>query len=89
LTIEQVAYLGEGADPQLALNCVIGLIYNNDVQRTVVACSHGDVLIGIAALLGDKGVAILDEDVGIEKGGRLELNCRSGDVFAARYVPAP
>lgn len=87
--IEHVAYLAEEADPKLALDSLIARAYGKNGPFTVISCSHGDVLLGIASMFDGAGLVLPGVGPGIEKGARLELDCQDATVVATRYVPAP
>lgn len=56
-------------------------------DRTVVLCTHGDVLGDVIGHAARHGVRLDGE--GYEKGCTWELELEAGAIVSARYLPAP
>ena len=69
-----------------AVGLIDELVARHDGQR-VVACSHGDVLPALLALLAGRDGLDLD-DVRVKKGGRITLRFEAGRCVEATPVPA-
>jgi phosphohistidine phosphatase SixA len=82
LSIESVAELMEGSDPQESLAWML------DLTESAVLCSHGDVIEGVRELLEQAGVRCAYEDY-TEKGGGWLLDIQGSKVVKARYLRAP
>jgi broad specificity phosphatase PhoE len=59
--VEIGAYLGEGSDPDTALELLITDALDCAAGRELVACSHGDVIPAILDLLVAEGTALRGE----------------------------
>jgi 8-oxo-dGTP diphosphatase len=81
MSVEEVGWLEEGANPAEALAALLG-------GGSVAACSHGDVVSGILFELADRGVA-LGSSPRMQKGSTWVLEVAEGQVSAARYFPPP
>lgn len=77
LVVEIVDELAEGSDPADALALLVGL------GTDAVACSHGDVILGVLELLARRHV--VDSDCPAAKGSTWVLTVDSGEVVGARY----
>jgi broad specificity phosphatase PhoE len=70
-----------------ALALVERLLADHPEER-VVACTHGDVVPALVALLlGRDG--LLADQVRLKKGARFTLSFKSGRCVAVQHVPAP
>jgi phosphohistidine phosphatase SixA/8-oxo-dGTP pyrophosphatase MutT (NUDIX family) len=77
--------LAEGADPATAL----AYLADQAAHGSVVACTHGDVMmLGVEQLL-DEGVRLQGGKVAYKKACIWRLTVVDGVCTAARYVPAP
>lgn len=76
--------LSEGSDPRLALERLEVLAASG--EGGTVACTHGDVIWGILALLEEFGLD-LPAEPDAKKGSIWALDVEGGKVLSARYVP--
>jgi 8-oxo-dGTP diphosphatase len=81
LSVEEVGWLEEGANPAEALAALLA-------GGSVAACSHGDVVSGILFELADRSVA-LGSSPRMQKGSTWVLEVVEGRVSSARYFPPP
>lgn len=86
LEVEELEELFEGGDPKAALSCL--LVITRDLEGTLVACSHGDVINGIVEALVDRGVPY-GEIPKIRKGSAVLLSVQDIEVVAMDFVEAP
>lgn len=80
--VERADGLAEGAPLAEALR-----LLEKVGDRTVVLCTHGDVLGDLIDHAERHGVRLDGE--GYEKGCTWELELEAGAIVSARYVPAP
>jgi broad specificity phosphatase PhoE len=83
LKVEIEASLHEGSDPLDALHAVEAVD-----ARSVVACTHGDIVPGILDLLRSSGVAVAD-DATWPKASTWVLERDGGRFDRVRYLPPP
>lgn len=86
--VEIAPFLAEGSDGLVALRRVLAATDSLERPGVVVACTHGDVLIGVVDGLVGSG-AIADNPGVIPKGGAIRLVVAEGEVAAVSVVPAP
>jgi hypothetical protein len=85
LVVQTDDLLAEGADAAVAMTFLAG----QSVYGTLVACTHGDVMmLGVERLL-DEGVRLRGAKVDYKKGCTWRLTVVDGVYTAARYVPPP
>ena len=77
--------LGEGTDPLVALARLLELV---GVSPHVVACTHGDVALGMLETLVAASVDV-DGPLAWPKAATWDLEVVCGSVVSARYVPPP
>jgi 8-oxo-dGTP diphosphatase len=80
LPVETRRELAEGADAQVALDILLAL------DEDVVACTHGDVIVGIVERLESDGVGEADPALA-KKSSTWVLQIERGRVVEARYAP--
>jgi broad specificity phosphatase PhoE len=85
LDVEEDDRLLEGADPRDTLSLV-----EHELRHpgAVAACSHGDVIPGVLALLRSDGVPV-EGALTWPKGSTWVLDGDGGRVLRARYLPPP
>lgn len=83
--VEDHPHLAEGAWGTDALDSLLAAATDG---RTVLACSHGDVIPEMIAAAVRRG-AVLHGDAVPRKAARYELEVRDGQVAAIRHVPRP
>jgi len=88
LLVEIAPFLAEGSDGLVALKRLVATSESTEHPGAVVACTHGDVLVGVIDELAESGV-LVEPPRTIQKGGAIRLNIVSGTVAAASIVPAP
>ena len=89
VAVEQVEWLAEGAPPAAALALLVG---RESSAQVVYACTHGDVVEGILALLAASGVELEGRPPPGEetaKGATWVLGCTAGRVVSGRLLPPP
>ncbi|MGD0894707.1 MAG: phosphoglycerate mutase family protein [Acidimicrobiales bacterium] len=86
--VELAPFLAEGSEGLVALRRVLAATDSLERPGVVVACTHGDVLIGVVDGLVGSG-AIADHPGVIPKGGAIRLVVAEGEVVAVSVVPAP
>lgn len=86
LTVEDSDHLAEGADDAATLEWLLGM-----TGKSVVACSHGDVIPGVIRLLDAAGVRLDDVtgELAAEKGSTWTLAVAEDRVTSAVYTPPP
>lgn len=85
LSVETLDCLAEGEAGAAALDALIGGAADG---RTIVACSHGDVIPDIVSEAVRRG-ADLEGPRSLSKGARYELKFKDGKVTRIRHVAAP
>ena len=86
--MEIAPFLTEGSDGLVALHRILAAAESLERPGVVVACTHGDVLIGVVNGLVGSG-AIADNPGVMPKGGAIRLVVAEGEVAAVSVVPAP
>jgi 8-oxo-dGTP diphosphatase len=85
MQIEPVDALAEGAPASVAETLAIAAASDGPS----VLCVHGDVQELLIEELLERGVELLSEQTGFDKGAAWELNVRDGEIISLRYLPAP
>lgn len=83
LPIATAEFLAEGSDPANAMARIEQLAEEGGVP---VLCTHGDVIWGIVELLDLAGIPIAGS-IDAKKGSICVLECGSGSIESARYIP--
>jgi len=86
--VEIAPFLAEGSDGGNALQHILAITRSTEHPGVVVACTHGDVLVGVIDALADSQV-IADTPRTIQKGGAIRLNVAAGAVVDFSIVAAP
>ncbi len=73
LRVELADWLGEGESPAEALERLGAAARELGAPAALVACSHGDVISGVLALLAARGIAV-EGPPGVPKAGVFELD---------------
>lgn len=85
LTVEDHPHLAEGAWGTDALDALLAAAVEG---RTVLGCSHGDVIPEVIRAAVRRG-AVLHGEVMPRKAARYELSVTDGQVAEIRHVPRP
>ncbi len=86
--VEIAPFLAEGSDGRMALKRIVAACELMGTPEVLVACTHGDVLVGMVEDLVETGC--IDEAApAVQKGGAIRLYVVSGVVVTASVVPAP
>lgn len=96
IALEDEPLLAEGSPPKAALGALLDALGAvGGAPPALVACSHGDVVDGVVAVLAREGVPLRAADrrggvvVETPKGARWELAVEDGAVVEGRLVGPP
>jgi 8-oxo-(d)GTP phosphatase len=81
--VREVEALREGGHPDDVLEFLLSA-----AKRTVVGCTHGDIVLGLVELLDAQGL-LQDERKKYKKGSTWMLKATEGEIRRARYLPPP
>ena len=86
--VEIAPFLAEGSDGPAALQHLLEITGSTEHPGIVVACTHGDVLVGVVdALVSSAALEGLPS--AIPKGGAVRLDVAAGTVVDVSLLPAP
>jgi 8-oxo-dGTP diphosphatase len=86
--VEIAPFLAEGSNGPAALKHLLEITGSTEHPGVVVACTHGDVLVGVIdALVGS--AAFEGSPSAIPKGGAVRLDVAAGTVVDVSLLPAP
>lgn len=86
--VEPSVALVEGADPRTALDQLLAASEALEHGWSLVACTHGDVVDGVLAILSGSGFAV-DGPKSCPKGATWEILFGAGGAGTARFVGPP
>ncbi len=85
--LQQVGWLAEGEAAHTALEGLLAAA-STSTRPFLVACTHGDVIWGMLAILERRRVP-LQPGVAAPKASTWVLDLRDGEVVGARLLPPP
>ncbi len=86
--VEIAPFLAEGSDGPAALKHLLEITGSTEHPGIVVACTHGDVLVGVIDALA-ASAAFEGSPSPIPKGGAVRLDVAAGAVVGVSLLPAP